>query len=519
MFIHVFVVSNPKNSLTLPRICNIIKSIFVFGKYLYFRLFKKGNIIMIFSSTVFIAIFLPVVLLFYYVIFAPLKKRRRIVQNYFLFLVSLLFYAYGEIKFVFIMLLSIAANWLFGLLVEKFKASRKRAYAVLSVMLLFNLAIIFVFKYLMFTLETSNRFLKTSFAIPKITLPIGISFFTFQAISYVVDVYRGHGAAQKNPVNVGLYISFFPQLIAGPIVRYETVAEQILHRRESFDKFSEGICRFITGMAKKMILANNMGRLADIAFGLENESLSVAMAWAGAIAYTFQILFDFSGYSDMAIGLGKMFGFEFLENFNYPYISKSITEFWRRWHISLGTWFRDYLYIPLGGSKVKNKARLIFNLFVVWACTGLWHGASWTFIAWGLLYFVLLTFEKLTGIAKKDRLRVLRHLYTMFFVVMGWVLFRSDTIGGALSYMKTMFFGGTAGVMDGDAYYYICEYAVTFVLCIIASLPVKTLVDRLAGKTAVWVERLSAVWYVALFVVSLSYIAKSSYNPFIYFNF
>ncbi len=417
------------------------------------------------------------------------------------------------------MLLSIFANWFFGLMVEKFRGSKKGSFTVLSIMVLFNLSIIFVFKYLMFTLATSNRFLGTSFAIPKITLPIGISFFTFQAISYVVDVYRGHGAAQKNPVNVGLYIAFFPQLIAGPIVRYETVAEQIVNRRESFDKFSQGVCRFIIGMAKKMILANNMGRLADLAFATENESLSVLMVWLGAFAYTFQILFDFSGYSDMAIGLGKMFGFEFLENFDFPYISSSITEFWRRWHISLGTWFRDYLYIPLGGSRVKSKARLIFNLFVVWACTGLWHGANWTFIAWGLLYFVLLTFEKLTGIAQTKKFRPLRHLYTMFFVVMGWVLFRAETMGAAIAYMKTMFFGGAAGGMDNTAYYYLCEYAVTFILCIIACFPVKKLLERLSGKMALWTERFSVLWYVALFVLSLSYIAKSSYNPFIYFNF
>lgn len=417
------------------------------------------------------------------------------------------------------MLCSILANWFFGYLVESCKGNKKKSCAVLSVMIFFNFSLLFIFKYFMFALETANRFLGADFTVPKITLPIGISFFTFQAVSYVVDVYRGHGAAQKNPVNVGLYIAFFPQLIAGPIVRYETVAEQIIHRKESFDKFSQGVCRFIVGMAKKMILANQMGRLADIAFGMKNDSLSAAMAWMGALAYTFQILFDFSGYSDMAIGLGKMFGFDFLENFDYPYISKSITEFWRRWHISLGTWFRDYLYIPLGGSRVKSKARLVFNLFAVWFCTGLWHGANWTFIAWGLLYFVLLTFEKLTGIAQKNNLRPLRHLYTMFFVVMGWVLFRSDTIGGALSYAKTMFFRGAAGVADGNAYYYFCEYALTFLLCMIAALPVKKLVGKLSGKTAVWAERFSVVWYIALFVLSLSYMAKSSYNPFIYFNF
>lgn len=513
-----------KRNLTKTIICNIL-DLFLDLVNIYVKYYRKVPA-MIFSSIVFVAIFLPVMLLIYYTIAIAAKKctgKGRIVQNYFLFFGSLLFYGYGEVKFVFIMLLSIFANWLFGLLIEKNRENRKNSHIVLWIMAFFNFSILFIFKYLMFTVTTVNRFLGTGFTVPKITLPIGISFFTFQAVSYVVDVYRGHGKAQKNPMNVGLYIAFFPQLIAGPIVRYETVAEQILFRRESFEKFSQGVCRFIIGMAKKMILANSMGRLADLAFGMKGNSLSAAMAWMGALAYTFQILFDFSGYSDMAIGLGKMFGFEFLENFNYPYISKSITEFWRRWHISLGTWFRDYVYIPLGGSRGKSRARLIFNLFVVWFCTGLWHGANWTFIAWGLLYFVLLSFEKMTGFTEKNNLRPLRHLYTMFFVVMGWVLFRSDSLGAAFSYVKTMFFAGGAGVMDNNAYYYFCEYATTFLLCIIASLPVKNLLAGLfakcPAKTVVWMERFCAVWYIALFVISLSYMAKSSYNPFIYFNF
>lgn len=511
-----------KISLTITKVCNILSS-FLYKIHTYI-IFLERYQAMIFSSIVFVSVFLPVVILFYYAI-AVLAKNHggRTAQNYFLFLASLLFYGYGEVKFVFVMLASIFANWLFGLLVEKNRGNRKKSCLTLFIMAFFNFSILFLFKYLMFTIATANRFLGTDLAIPKIVLPIGISFFTFQAVSYVVDVYRGHGKAQKNPVNVGLYIAFFPQLIAGPIVRYETVAQQILFRKESFDQFSQGVCRFITGMAKKMILANNMGRLADLAFGTELSSLSAGMAWLGAFAYSFQILFDFSGYSDMAIGLGKMFGFEFLENFNHPYISVSVTEFWRRWHISLGTWFRDYLYIPLGGSRKGGRAGLVFHLFIVWLSTGLWHGANWTFIMWGLLYFVLLTFEKLTGFAQKNNLRPLRHFYTMFFVVMGWVLFRSASLGAAFSYIKTMFFAGSAGIVDGDARYYFCEYAVTLLLCFAASFPVRKLLDRLfarwSARALVWEERCSAVWYIALFVVSLSYMAKSSYNPFIYFNF
>lgn len=474
---------------------------------------------MVFSSTVFIAVFLPIVLFIYYLVLLPLKNKKRALQNVFLFFVSLLFYAYGEPWFVFIMLISIGANWMFGLLADKYRSKKKVCYGILTGMVVFNLSIIFIFKYLMFTLKTMNRIFHTSLPIPEIVLPIGISFFTFQAISYVVDVYRGHGKAQKNPIHVGLYIAFFPQLIAGPIVRYETIADQIENRKESIEKFSEGVCRFIIGLAKKMILSNSMGRLADLAFGTKVSELSGGFAWLGAFAYAFQILFDFSGYSDMAIGLGKMFGFEFLENFNYPYISKSITEFWRRWHISLGTWFRDYVYIPLGGSRVKSKGRLIFNLFIVWACTGLWHGANWTFILWGLLYFVLLTFEKLTGLAKTERFKVLRHIYTLFFVLIGWVLFRAESFGAARAYLKTMFGFGSFGMWDQQAYFNLCEYATTFLLCIVASLPIKQICTRFSEKITVWAERLAPIWYVLLLVVSLAYIAKSSYNPFIYFNF
>lgn len=331
---------------------------------------------MLFSSVVFIYLFLPIVLFGYYIVF---KKSRKL-QNIFLLISSLFFYAWGEAVFVIVMISSIMINWLLGYLVNKYKSDNKKCRLIIAVTVVLNLSVMFIFKYLMFTVQSINSAFGSSFFVPNIILPIGISFFTFQAMSYVFDVHKGHGEAQRNPINVGLYVAFFPQLIAGPIVRYETIAQQINDRKETLDDFSKGFCRFVVGFSKKVLLANTMALIADTAFDMPSNELTVAMSWLGAFAYAFQIFFDFSGYSDMAIGLGHMFGFSFLENFNYPYISKSISEFWRRWHISLGTWFRDYVYFPLGGSRTKTKSRLIFNLFVVWFLTGVWHGANWTFI-------------------------------------------------------------------------------------------------------------------------------------------
>lgn len=470
---------------------------------------------MLFASTVFIFAFLPAVLLLYYVVL----KKFRTAQNILLLVASLLFYAWGEPKYVLIMILSIIVNYIFGLLVDKFRASKTKSRLVIALTVVFNLGVLYIFKYLMFTIENINSITGLHLSVPNIVLPIGISFFTFQAMSYVIDVYREKGEAQKNPLNVGLYISFFPQLIAGPIVRYETVAYQIKHREESFEKFSEGVCRFIIGLAKKVLLANTMAVVADHAFDMPNSELTVVMAWVGAIAYTFQIFFDFGGYSDMAIGLGKMFGFEFLENFNYPYISLSVSEFWRRWHMSLGTWFRDYVYFPLGGSRVKSKARLVFNLFVVWSLTGIWHGANWTFLCWGLMYFVLLTIEKLIGWEKKypDKMKILRRIYTLFFVVMGWVLFRADSIGDAGAYFATMFGGGN--LIDDATIYYALNYLVYFVIAILVSTPIfKNISAKINGNNPV-VVAVSTVGLFVLLVVSVSYIVKGAYNPFIYFNF
>ena len=316
---------------------------------------------------------------------------------------------------------------------------------------------------------------------------------------------------------MGLYISFFPQLIAGPIVRYETIAEQIENRHENFEDFSKGTCRFIIGLGKKMLLANTLALVADYAFSVKSSELSVVMAWLGALAYTFQIFFDFSGYSDMAIGLGLMFGFKFLENFNYPYISKSISEFWRRWHISLGTWFRDYVYFPLGGSRVNSKKRLVFNLFVVWSLTGLWHGANWTFIVWGLMYFVLITLEKLTKFDQK--LGWFGHVYTMLFVILGWVLFRADNISYGIGYIKSMFAMSGNMFMDISAKLYFLENRYFYLGATLCSLPLKNIIGKKTNLNSKVADGLYTVMTLLLFVISVSYIVKGSYNPFIYFNF
>ncbi len=470
---------------------------------------------MLFASTVFIFLFLPSVLFLYYVVL----KKFRTAQNILLLVASLLFYAWGEPKYVLIMMLSIIMNYALGLLVDKYRGNKTKSRLIIAATVVFNLAILYIFKYLMFTVENINSIAGLHLSVPNIVLPIGISFFTFQAMSYVIDVYREKGEAQKNPLNVGLYISFFPQLIAGPIVRYETVAYQIKHRKETFDKFSEGVCRFIIGLAKKVLLANTMGVIADYSFEMPHSELTVVMSWVGALAYTFQIFFDFSGYSDMAIGLGKMFGFDFLENFDYPYISKSISEFWRRWHISLGTWFRDYVYFPLGGSRVKSKARLVFNLFVVWSLTGIWHGANWTFLCWGLMYFVLIAVEKLIGWEKKNpnKMQVLKHIYTLFFVVMGWVLFRAESLTDAISYMGTMFGGGE--LINDSTIYYALNYIVYFVFAILISTPIfKKISEKVNGNNPV-IAVITAIGLFVLLIISVSYIVKGAYNPFIYFNF
>lgn len=472
---------------------------------------------MLFSSTIFLYLFLPCVLFCYYVVF---KKSRRL-QNIFLLFASLFFYAWGEPKFVLVMIVSIIVNWFLGMLISKKRDNKKVSRLIISLDVVLNLGLLFVFKYLTFSGNIIEAVCGKDLSIPNIALPIGISFFTFQAMSYVIDVYRQRGEVQTNLLYVGLYISFFPQLIAGPIVRYETIADEIKNRKETFDDFFDGFARFVIGLSKKVLLANSFAILADQAFNAakNGDNISVMFAWLGAMGYTLQIFFDFSGYSDMAIGLGKMFGFHFLENFDYPYISTSITEFWRRWHMSLGTWFRDYLYFPLGGSRCGSK-RNIFNLFVVWSLTGLWHGVNYTFIVWGLLYFVLLVIEKITGLYKKNGriLNVFKWFYTMLFVVLGWVIFRAETITDAFVYIRAMFGINHNLFWDGIFIGWFTQNIILFGIGITFSTPVfRDLSKKTQNSSFVGVIKISG--WICLLVLSTASLVSSSFNPFIYFNF
>ena len=442
-------------------------------------------------------------------------------QNIFLLACSLFFYAWGEPKFVLIMCASIVLNWFLGLLVSKNRQRNSICKLIIAIDVICNLGLLFVFKYLTFVGNLVSGLVSGGLQVPDIALPIGISFFTFQAMSYVIDVYRQKGEVQTNILYVGLYISFFPQLIAGPIVRYETIADEIKNRKETLDDFFNGFARFVMGLVKKVLLANSLGLLADQSFtAVENgTTISVMFGWLGAVAYAMQIYFDFSGYSDMGIGLGKMFGFHFLENFNYPYISSSISEFWRRWHISLGTWFRDYLYFPLGGSRV-SKCRNVFNLFIVWSLTGIWHGANYTFIIWGLMYFVLITMEKLTGFDKMQLKPVswLKHIYTLLFVVLGWVFFRSNTVLDAIVYIKSMFGLNANPFADGIFYGWLMQNGILLVISAVLCTP---LFKKIGEKTkdSVVVGYLTTIGLFLLFVISVAVLVSGSHNPFIYFNF
>jgi len=469
---------------------------------------------MLFPSEIFLFVFLPFVLAVYYIF---LRKTKEL-KNVFLLAASLFFYAWGEPLYVFLMVAAILINWLYGIAVYKLENKKLAARTVLAAMVLTNLGILGWFKYSVFVMLQVNRFLHTEFPVPEVELPIGISFFTFQAMSYVFDVYRKKGRVQYNPLRVGLYISLFPQLIAGPIVRYETIAEQMECRRENWKDFSGGVTRFCVGLGKKVLIANNMAVVADAAFGLligGQFQASVAMAWLGAVSYTLQIFFDFSGYSDMAIGLGQMFGFHFEENFNYPYIAKSVSEFWRRWHISLQTWFRDYVYFPLGGSRV-SKPRIVVNLFVVWALTGIWHGANWTFLAWGLMYFVLLTVEKFTGLDKKQYWW--GHIYTLLFVMIGWVIFRSSGMGNAFTYIKAMFGIGAKGLIDSAVGAYLIQNWIYYVMALTGCVPLIPGLEEKWKDKVLW-KLIFALCVVMAFWVSVSFIMNQAYNPFIYFNF
>ena len=468
---------------------------------------------MVFSSIEFLFYFLPVTLIGYFIL-----KRWRTAANVFLSVMSLGFYAFGAPKFFPIMMASIVMNWLFGLWVDRARDDKRQAKLAIALMVIFNLGLLGVFKYLMFLLTSLNQWTGLKLPVPQITLPIGISFFTFQAMSYVIDVYRGKGKVQRNLMNVCLYISFFPQLIAGPIVRYQTVADEIEHRRENFDDFIEGTVRFMRGLCKKMLLANNLGLLVDTAFALETKDLSVVSAWLAACAYLMQVYYDFSGYSDMAIGLGRMFGFHFLETFTYPFISKSVAEFWSRWHISLGTWFRDYLYIPLGGSRVKLP-RLVFNMMVVWTLTGLWHGAAWTYFLWGFGFGVFLVIERLTGLGKWMSEHKIGHFYAMFVVVTITVMIRSDNLHVARIFYGSMFGLSGAPLWNPLTGAFLREYGPFLAAGVLFSLPVPELLRDRWHLSPNLMKVAGSACLLTLTFISITYIAVGSYNPFIYFNF
>lgn len=464
---------------------------------------------MLFSSIVFLFTFLPVVLILYYLL--PVRFR-----NVILLLASLVFYAWGEPVYLFLMILSILFNYFSGLDIARNLQDKRAAKRSLVFNLIINLAVLGFFKYEGFVLDTLNGILPVHISYHALPLPIGISFYTFQILSYIIDVYRGNVKVQTNLPNFALYVTMFPQLIAGPIVQYADVDEQLASREVSWTKFGEGSMYFIRGLAKKVLLANTSGMIFTEVSGLAKGNVAVMTAWLGAFAYMFQIYFDFSGYSDMAIGLGKMFGFEFNMNFNYPYVSKSITEFWRRWHISLSSWFRDYVYIPLGGNRV-SKIKHIRNLLIVWFLTGLWHGAAWNFVAWGLYYGVILIIEKYLLSPVLDRLPdVVRHIYSIVLVVIGWVLFFSSSFGQAADYIRVMFGAGAHGFADRESMYLLTSN----LILIFGSTPLVHFRYEHMLRSKKWnTTIINSVVYAVLFIVCIAYLVTETYNPFLYFRF
>ena len=470
---------------------------------------------MIFSSLFFIFIFLPVTLLLYYLV--PWKLK-----NFVLLIMSLIFYAWGEPVYILLMMFSIVFNYVSALQMDAYgKARRKRERRTSFVVtIVVNIAMLGVFKYYGFFVNNLNSLFGSSLKAANIALPIGISFYTFQAMSYIIDVYWGNVAVQRNLIDFGAYITMFPQLIAGPIVRYKDIARQLKHRTLSFAGISDGVSWFIRGLAKKVLLANNIGMLYDSVFAIASADRAALTTWLGIIAYTFQIYFDFSGYSDMAIGLGKMLGFEFVKNFDYPYTSRSATEFWRRWHISLGTWFREYVYIPLGGNRV-GVPKHIFNSLVVWLLTGLWHGASWAFVLWGLFWAVLLLLEKyIYGRFLEKAPSVIGHLYTIFAFIFGWLIFTSSSVKGFSNDLSSMFGGLQNGFADATTWYFFTSNLILLILCGFCSTPAVWRVFRNNARSRHPALRiLSALSYLVILAACIASLVNASYNPFLYFRF
>ena len=472
---------------------------------------------MIFSTIYFLFLYLPIVLFLYYI--TPLKWR-----NVPLLIVSLIFYGWGEPVYLFVMLASITINYLLGLVVERCKQrdNDKGARIAVASSVVINLAILFFFKYWDFIAGSLEAVGLTFMPKLGLELPIGISFYTFQTMSYTVDVYRGDGHCQRNFVTFGTFVTIFPQLIAGPIIQYKDLDRQLEKRTHSPERFASGVQVFVVGMAKKVLLANNLGMLWDTYKAMPVDQLTTAGAWLGILAFSLQLYFDFSGYSDMAVGMGRMLGFEFMRNFNYPYISKSVTEFWRRWHISLGNWFRDYVYIPLGGNRV-SKGRHLINLLVVWALTGIWHGASWNFMFWGLYFAVLIIIEKFFLLERLKKLPAfVQHVYALFVVLVSWAIFAVEDFGQMRSYLAAMFGAGGGGLADPAFGYYLRSYLPTLVIGILAAVPVwsnlwRGLEERQSGRKALRVAL--PVLLMGGLLLCTAYLVDATYNPFLYFRF
>lgn len=464
---------------------------------------------MVFSSLVFMFAYLPITLLAYYLV--PRQGR-----NIFLFIVNLIFYGWGEPKLVLLMVFNIFFNYIGGWLVDKYRADTKKKKLFLILTCVLDIGILAVFKYTGMITETLNMLPFLNIPELQISLPIGISFYTFQTMSYVIDVYRDDAPVSKNFINFGTYVALFPQLIAGPIVRYRDVAEQLVNRRETLEMFTRGVKLFMIGLAKKVIIANTMGTLTTNIFATTDEN-GVVGTWVGMIAYTFQIYFDFSGYSDMACGLGNMMGFEFLKNFNYPYIAKSITDFWRRWHISLSTWFKEYVYIPLGGNR-KGVKRQILNLLIVWGLTGLWHGAAYNFVLWGLYYGLLLILEKFVLKKFLDRLpSFVQHIYTLFIIIIGWGLFYFTDVGQLGEFMVDLFNFGN-GICGDQAFNLIMSNLPMLIIAAVASTPLASMLyTRFEHTRFMWIPE--TLYCMGVLAVSTASLVNQSYNPFLYFRF
>jgi len=463
---------------------------------------------MVFSSLTFLFYFLPITLLIYYVVPSKIKNAVICIE-------SLAFYFYGEPKYGILMIISILSTYIHGLLIEKYP-NQKKKFLISSIFV--SLGFLTFFKYTDFIISNINMVVNGKIDLLRLSLPIGISFYTFQMISYIIDVYKGEAKAQKSLLKLATYVALFPQLIAGPIVRYTTIASELDERQHTVEKFSLGVRRFVIGLSKKILIANVLGDLINV-FGTTSEK-TVVFYWMYAIAVTLQIYFDFSGYSDMAIGLGKMLGFSFPENFNYPYISKSVTEFWRRWHITLGTWFKDYVYIPLGGNRV-SKIKWIRNIFIVWFLTGLWHGASWNFIIWGVLYGVLLMIEKLGLLKRLEKIPAFfSRAYVMFVVIVGFVIFSSTDLNSALNNILGMFGIGAISIINHDTIYYLLNYLPIFILGILFSTPIiKNIVVKIKKKVPTLINFFEPITLGILLIVCVSFLVDGSFNPFLYFRF